>query len=342
MRRQRRTGFTLIELLVVIAIIGILAAMVFPVFARARESARKAVCLSNVKNIALAVQMYLGDYNDTLFPSENRVEVAQWISSDPTMFCYKDYPTQMNPYLRGQVLLDEYTKNRDVWRCPSSKNPGYPYWIQNPMGGDWWPRFQETLGTIQSGDFAEDARCRNNFPSGWGGTLTDSWDGTTAIWNGADPAPGTPQLDYSFRGETSGELNSADQIRNLKLASVEETTKFGIVWEFSNAGTGIRFAENAVYPETCRIRWGYNDAYGCGGCEPSCSYEAGADEAFWNDPTQGVKYTRHLGGNNIGFLDGHAAWWPARSIYEAFGNYKTPHPGLRGLECICLPGGPAF
>ena len=58
--KTKRKGFTLIELLVVIAIIGILAAMVFPVFARARESARKAVCLSNVKNIALAFQMYLG------------------------------------------------------------------------------------------------------------------------------------------------------------------------------------------------------------------------------------------------------------------------------------------
>ena len=65
---RRRRGFTLIELLVVIASIGILAAMVFPVFARARESARKAVCLSNVKNIALAFQMYLADNNDTFPP----------------------------------------------------------------------------------------------------------------------------------------------------------------------------------------------------------------------------------------------------------------------------------
>ena len=69
----RRKGFTLIELLVVIAIIGILAAMVFPVFARARESARKAVCLSNVKNIALAIQMYMSDHNDTFPP-----ELLQW------------------------------------------------------------------------------------------------------------------------------------------------------------------------------------------------------------------------------------------------------------------------
>jgi len=75
---SRRRGFTLIELLVVIAIIGILAAMVFPVFARARESARKAVCLSNVKNLALAVQMYLADNNDTLPPGEHRQEVLDY------------------------------------------------------------------------------------------------------------------------------------------------------------------------------------------------------------------------------------------------------------------------
>lgn len=67
MTEVRRRGFTLIELLVVIAIIGILAAMLFPVFARARESARKIQCLSNVKNIAIAVNMYLTDW-DSFWP----------------------------------------------------------------------------------------------------------------------------------------------------------------------------------------------------------------------------------------------------------------------------------
>src|SRR5512137_1292018 len=82
MSRGKR-GFTLIELLVVIAIIGILAAMVFPVFARARESARKAVCLSNVKNIALAINMYLGDNNDVLPPVEHRPEVIDYFNTAP-------------------------------------------------------------------------------------------------------------------------------------------------------------------------------------------------------------------------------------------------------------------
>src|SRR5438105_483495 len=61
-----RNAFTLIELLVVIAIIAVLAAILFPVFARAREMARKATCLSNLRQIGLAVQMYAQDYGELL------------------------------------------------------------------------------------------------------------------------------------------------------------------------------------------------------------------------------------------------------------------------------------
>jgi len=130
MRLASRRGFTLIELLVVIAIIGILAAMVFPVFARARESARKAVCLSNVKNIALAVQMYLADNNDVLPPAEHRTEVADYMRAAPGGGddCHPgedneradQFATWGNPYLRWPVVFDEYVKNRDVWRCPTA------------------------------------------------------------------------------------------------------------------------------------------------------------------------------------------------------------------------------
>lgn len=63
---MRRKGFTLIELLVVIAIIAILAAILFPVFAKAREQARKASCTSNMKQLALALLMYAQDYDETL------------------------------------------------------------------------------------------------------------------------------------------------------------------------------------------------------------------------------------------------------------------------------------
>jgi prepilin-type N-terminal cleavage/methylation domain-containing protein len=83
---MRRRGFTLIELLVVIAIIGILAAMLFPVFARARESARKTQCLANVKNIAIALNMYLADW-DKGFPRETNAGVQATAPPSPTRIC---------------------------------------------------------------------------------------------------------------------------------------------------------------------------------------------------------------------------------------------------------------
>ena len=66
MEKQRGRGFTLIELLVVIAIIAILAAILFPVFARARENARKTNCASNVKQILLGIHQYAQDYDEVL------------------------------------------------------------------------------------------------------------------------------------------------------------------------------------------------------------------------------------------------------------------------------------
>lgn len=98
-RTHSRRGFTLIELLVVIAIIAILAAILFPVFAQAREKARAAACLSNSKQIAIAVAMYTQDYDETL-------------------------PNQYNLYNPAALewwtdLLHIYTKNYAVFACPS-------------------------------------------------------------------------------------------------------------------------------------------------------------------------------------------------------------------------------
>src|SRR2546421_4720567 len=67
-KREHRTGFTLIELLVVIAIIAILAAILFPVFAQAREAARKATCQSNLKQLGNAFMMYVQDFDETYPP----------------------------------------------------------------------------------------------------------------------------------------------------------------------------------------------------------------------------------------------------------------------------------
>ncbi len=113
-------GFTLIELLVVIAIIAILAAILFPVFARARENARRASCSSNLKQIGLAVLQYNQDYDET-YP------YAPWGGGNAGTMAL------------GQIT-EPYHKSSQLWRCPSdSKNvgavstapppafPSYPY-----------------------------------------------------------------------------------------------------------------------------------------------------------------------------------------------------------------------
>jgi prepilin-type N-terminal cleavage/methylation domain-containing protein len=108
--KPSRRGFTLIELLVVIAIIAILAAILFPVFAQAREQARKTTCTSNIKNITLATLMYVQDYDET-FPVVAKPGV-DW--------------NDQGGHLSYWQLLQPYAKNTRIFGCPSDN--GCPPW----------------------------------------------------------------------------------------------------------------------------------------------------------------------------------------------------------------------
>ena len=103
-----RKGFTLIELLVVIAIIAILAAILFPVFAKAREKARQATCQSNMKQIGLAAQMYMADY-ENVYPPTEYYNGSKWVQAFPEWFNGTD----------RAALLDPYIKNMKIWECSS-------------------------------------------------------------------------------------------------------------------------------------------------------------------------------------------------------------------------------
>jgi prepilin-type N-terminal cleavage/methylation domain-containing protein len=117
---QRNRGFTLIELLVVIAIIAILAAILFPVFARAREAARKATCISNLKQIALAALMYAQDYDEVL-PAAC---ATGWNNSSHAIDPANQYTTDFSGlgsayFWQLADVVMPYVKSLDLFVCPT-------------------------------------------------------------------------------------------------------------------------------------------------------------------------------------------------------------------------------
>jgi prepilin-type N-terminal cleavage/methylation domain-containing protein/prepilin-type processing-associated H-X9-DG protein len=113
-----RKGFTLIELLVVIAIIAILAAILFPVFAKAREKAHETACKTNEYNIGLALKMYGADYDDSL----------PWAVDSKT---YGDGITV-------DMKIDSYVKNSQIWRCPSDPEKSWKLPSNEVVFGHAW------------------------------------------------------------------------------------------------------------------------------------------------------------------------------------------------------------
>ncbi len=117
----RRAGFTLIELLVVVAIIAILAAILFPVFGRARENARRSACQSNLKQIGLGMLQYSQDY-DEIMPRWGNYTATNLMAN------------LLDPYMKVQNTAS--TDKQAVWRCPSSQgtDPNNPLGVSNSYG----------------------------------------------------------------------------------------------------------------------------------------------------------------------------------------------------------------
>ena len=148
---HKRSAFTLIELLVVIAIIALLAAILFPVFASAREKARETTCVSNLRQVGMAVRMYVQDADETF----------------PIFHAYNYNPAPGKPGHKGiEVELEPYTKSSGVFHCPDDNGgptsradvPGSEDYVQ-AYGSSY--RFSAACFTVVHGP---DGSYQNNAP----------------------------------------------------------------------------------------------------------------------------------------------------------------------------------
>ena len=180
---MRQRGFTLIELLVVIAIIAILAAILFPVFARAREKARQTSCLSNLKQLGLACQMYAQDYDERLPCLYYTSNSMLWIG-----------------------LLYPYNKSVQIYMCPSASSLDPSGWGTAGTSwnwGGWWGSYTYN-GNYYGGAMAQAQDPSSTYILG-DGCWIDSWPNPTAEayppgsgWtdrNGADTGMGRITID---------------------------------------------------------------------------------------------------------------------------------------------------
>lgn len=118
-----KKAFTLIELLVVIAIIAILAAILFPVFAQAKEAAKKTTCLSNTKQMAIGIYLYTGDYDDT-YPNTSWEQDSLAKQSTPGFAgTYNPQNPNGTYQIHWTFLIQPYIKNWNIFVCPSDPHP---------------------------------------------------------------------------------------------------------------------------------------------------------------------------------------------------------------------------
>jgi len=261
--RKEKHGFTLIELLVVIAIIAILAAILFPVFSRAREQARKTNCLSNLKQLGQGILMYCQDWDETLpfgVPACSEPKHRQWWA--------QIYP---------------YTKNASILHCPSST--GAWTMFSNPGGNcGGAPYCTELLpGMPVDGTFIS-----YGVPAGLFGAARCALDNTAYPCTGGGSGSGY-----------GGKLAALKDVPNTILVADSNRAMFS--W----AG----YLQDGLIAPIVFANYSTNCPYG-----PCGPFYQNLDAALQAIGRNEDAVTRHGGGANIVFGDGHAKWLPARQI----------------------------
>jgi prepilin-type N-terminal cleavage/methylation domain-containing protein/prepilin-type processing-associated H-X9-DG protein len=216
MRRLR--GFTLIELLVVIAIIAILAAILFPVFARAKAKAKQAACLSNLKQLGLAVRMYISDYDDC-YPDSSSCGVlysgGYQGAAHITQYAIRIWSDDTQTVPAGMArVLNPYVKNMQIFVCPSDAM--VDRWIAGRQRGSYYMRHAiDGYAFTYQHPLKDDSVVR---PSQLAILIEEGWH-----WAGQSP--------YCWNGgdsEATKDVNACFFDGHVKILRVPRTTSLGV------------------------------------------------------------------------------------------------------------------
>lgn len=227
---MKRNAFTLIELLVVIAIIAILAAILFPVFAQAKEAAKSTACLSNTKQLAISQLLYSGDYDDTVIPSNTQKTSA---------------PIQDQIDGSWVTTIQPYSKNKDMLFCPSFSEDNLKKAMDdsacdgNGTPGSGWTgtippstgKYLSNYGIAKQAIYYDCGSSTESTP--YANYPGSGWDWTDSVWQ-------TTNLTQVV--ETARTANIGDAFTAVSNDGLSVITKFGCEAQYRHKGSGGNFS----------------------------------------------------------------------------------------------------